>query len=155
RDDLEPSMSSNAIQHPAKPWRRIVAGGTLAVAALLAWLSRREPEDDVLIVYRYVARFVSHKGLTFNDGEYVEGYTSLCWTFLMSLGAFLHIPLDVVREVLVYASIALVIVAVRWLLGTLHVDLGVRHACLFLLITNFLYYRMCFLLPELALFSAF
>src|SRR5262249_44136676 len=55
---------------------------------------------------------------------------------------------------LVYASIALVIVAVRWLLGTLHVDLGVRQACLFLLITNFLYYRMCFLLPELALFSA-
>ena len=33
--------------------------------------------DDAFIVYRYADRFLEGNGLTFNDGEYVEGFTSL------------------------------------------------------------------------------
>src|SRR5262245_2723803 len=70
----------SAVDRSGRWWRWLTTGGVLTTAAFLTWVARRAPEDDVLIVYRYAARFASHKGLTFNDGEYVEGYTSLLWT---------------------------------------------------------------------------
>lgn len=40
--------------------------------------------DDALISLRYSSRFVSGRGLTWNDGERVEGYSNLLWVLLVS-----------------------------------------------------------------------
>ncbi len=55
----------------------------LVCSALLVWHAFRYfpfVADDALISYRYAERLVSGQGLTWSDGEYVEGYTNLLWT---------------------------------------------------------------------------
>jgi arabinofuranosyltransferase len=52
--------------------------------------------DDSFIFYRYAANLVSGHGLVFNPGEYVEGYSSILWTLLLSLGGVLGIDIPVV-----------------------------------------------------------
>jgi hypothetical protein len=41
--------------------------------------------DDAYISLRYAENFVDGKGLVYNDGEYVEGYTNFLWTVLIAL----------------------------------------------------------------------
>jgi arabinofuranosyltransferase len=41
--------------------------------------------DDSLISLRYAQRFIEGKGLTWNDGQPVEGYSNLLWILLISL----------------------------------------------------------------------
>lgn len=73
---------------------KIVVSIGLAVAAL-AWglaqaLGRSWLSDDSFISFRYAAHLVEGRGLVYNAGEYVEGYTNLLWTLLnagaMALG---------------------------------------------------------------------
>lgn len=40
--------------------------------------------DDAYISLRYAENFVAGKGLVWNEGEYVEGYTNFLWTLLIS-----------------------------------------------------------------------
>ena len=56
-----------------------------AAAALLLWhASRYWPfiADDALISLRYAKRLVLSHGLTWNDGERVEGYSNLLWILI-------------------------------------------------------------------------
>ncbi|TGK24713.1 hypothetical protein EHQ05_17610 [Leptospira yasudae] len=39
--------------------------------------------DDAFISLRYAKNFADGKGLVFNEGEYVEGYTNFLWTVLL------------------------------------------------------------------------
>jgi hypothetical protein len=48
--------------------------------------------DDAYISFRYSYNLAEGRGLVFNEGEYVEGYTNLLWTLLMALPEFLNIP---------------------------------------------------------------
>ncbi|AZA85785.1 hypothetical protein EG349_02765 [Chryseobacterium shandongense] len=41
--------------------------------------------DDSLISLRYAQRFINGKGLTWNDGHPVEGYSNLLWILIISL----------------------------------------------------------------------
>lgn len=41
--------------------------------------------DDAYISLRYAENFVAGKGLVYNEGEYVEGYTNFLWTILVAL----------------------------------------------------------------------
>lgn len=41
--------------------------------------------DDSLISLRYANRFIEGKGLTWNDGEFVEGYSNFLWILFISL----------------------------------------------------------------------
>jgi len=63
------------------------AVGLLAmVAVFLCDVGKDVPQlDDAYISYRYAANLVAGKGLVFNAGEYVEGYTNLLWTLLVAL----------------------------------------------------------------------
>jgi hypothetical protein len=57
----------------------------LAVAGLLAlhaWHYWPFLSDDALISLRYAMRFTSGQGLTWTDGERVEGYTNFLWVVL-------------------------------------------------------------------------
>ena len=61
----------------------LLAGVALAFAVWravrLAWLA-----DDSFISFRYAWNLVHGRGLVYNAGEYVEGYTNLLWTLLMA-----------------------------------------------------------------------
>jgi hypothetical protein len=45
--------------------------------------------DDAYISLRYVDNFLAGKGLVFNEGEYVEGYTNFLWVMLLSVVGWL------------------------------------------------------------------
>ncbi|MEM7199062.1 MAG: hypothetical protein AAF628_02285 [Planctomycetota bacterium] len=58
-----------------------------ALAALLtahAWLYLPFVVDDALISMRYAERLVAGHGLTWTDGERVEGYSNLLWVLLLA-----------------------------------------------------------------------
>ncbi|HNJ05104.1 MAG TPA: hypothetical protein PLB73_12665, partial [Leptospiraceae bacterium] len=56
--------------------------------------------DDAYISFRYILSFISGKGLTFNEGERVEGYTNFLWTVLLIPFRALGLDLEVVSLVL-------------------------------------------------------
>jgi hypothetical protein len=68
----------------------------LAVAALLlhAWRYRLYFADDAFISLRYAQRLLEGKGLTWTDGEAVEGYSNLLWTLLCAAGGALGLELS-------------------------------------------------------------
>jgi hypothetical protein len=51
--------------------------------------------DDAYIFYRYAANAAGGLGLVYNAGERVEGYSSVLWTLILSLGASLSCDLEV------------------------------------------------------------
>src|SRR5262245_28662462 len=76
--------------HAAADRRRVavaiaLAGALLAWGALNAWPFFA---DDAYISLRYAQRLLAGHGLTWNDGERVEGFSNLLWTLLCAgLGA--------------------------------------------------------------------
>jgi arabinofuranosyltransferase len=51
--------------------------------------------DDAYIFYRYASNAAAGFGLVYNVGERVEGYSSVLWTLILSLGATLSWDLEV------------------------------------------------------------
>ncbi len=56
------------------------------------WQFRGFVQDDAFISLRYSYNFAHGKGLVFNPGEYVEGFTNMLWTLLGSLSLWLGLP---------------------------------------------------------------
>jgi len=52
---------------------------------VLAWY-HRFIQDDAFISFRYAKHLVEGKGLAWNEGEYVEGYTNFLWVLLCAAG---------------------------------------------------------------------
>lgn len=72
-------------------------------------------EDDSLISLRYAHRLLLGKGLTWNDGEAVEGYSNLLWILLSAgLGA-LGIDLIAALRILGCFSSVLTLVVLFWI----------------------------------------
>jgi arabinofuranosyltransferase len=69
--------------------RKIVDIGCLLLAGAVAIgvmaFSYLKLVDDAYISFRYAHNLVEGEGLVFNPGEYVEGYTNLLWTLLMTV----------------------------------------------------------------------
>ncbi len=65
------------------PWT--LALGALCLGALDVW-AQRALVDDAFVSFRYADRWNEGLGLTYNDGERVEGYTNFLWTVLVGLG---------------------------------------------------------------------
>jgi len=81
--------------------------------AALAWAaSRIWPfiEDDALISLRYARRLLQGHGLTWTDGEAVEGYSNLLWVLLSSLLGSAGIDLIVAVRILGVACVGLTLV---------------------------------------------
>ena len=60
------------------------------LATSLAW-TNRFVQDDAFISFRYAANLVDGKGLVYNEGERIEGYTNFLWTLLMTIPHMLDI----------------------------------------------------------------
>ncbi len=69
---------------PARP-----ALAALALVLLAGWLTRFWPYtvDDAFISYRYAANLSSGRGLVYNLGERVEGYSNFLWVVWAALAA--------------------------------------------------------------------
>lgn len=84
----------------------ILAAGVLACLGFV--------KDDAYISFRYAHNLVAGRGLVFNAGEVVEGYTNFLWTMLMvpadALGADLVQVSDLLGPA---ASLALILVVFR------------------------------------------
>src|ERR1700691_673914 len=70
--------------------------------------------DDTFISLRYAERFLEGKGLTWNDGEYVEGYSNLLWVLLNAALGALGVPLPTATQLLGIACTLLTLLAFWW-----------------------------------------
>jgi hypothetical protein len=86
------------------PPRRFEPGLLLLAAALACFFveswSVGPHFDDAFISYRYALNWVEGRGLVFNPGEYVEGYSNLLWTLGVGVGLWLGIPAKVAGHAL-------------------------------------------------------
>jgi arabinofuranosyltransferase len=87
----------------------LVLAGLLALHARHYWpfLS-----DDALVSLRYAMRFTSGQGLTWTDGERVEGYTNFLWVVLTGIIGKLGIGFVPAARLLGFAGVLLAIACI-------------------------------------------
>jgi arabinofuranosyltransferase len=118
-----------------------IAGGAAIVAGLLGAIGRAWVCDDAFISFRYALNLVEGKGLVFNAGERVEGFTNLLWTLWSAAGMTLGVSPErwtIVWGLVCHAGILALLVAwhrrlrpagsvlpVAALLASLHPDLAI------------------------------
>ncbi|PRQ04678.1 hypothetical protein ENSA5_05920 [Enhygromyxa salina] len=66
-------------------WLRLVVAFALIGVGLWRAFDNATCFDDAYISLRYAENFIDGKGLVYNEGEYVEGYTNFLWTMIVSL----------------------------------------------------------------------
>ena len=98
--------------------RRVLPYASLAAFAVTVWrASRYAALDDAYISFRYAWNLVHGRGLVFNPGEVVEGYSNFLWTMLSAAALALGIdPVAASRAAglaLTLAAAALVVAALR------------------------------------------
>lgn len=79
-------------------WKRFVTfilGLALVHAFQMSWLC-----DDAFLSFRYAEHLAQGKGLVFNEGEYVEGYSNFLWTVLLALGIGIGIEPEVLSIIM-------------------------------------------------------
>ena len=84
-----------------------------AAAAISTWSRGYLPffADDALISLRYAERLLDGHGLTFTDGERVEGYSNLLWVLVVAAGGIVHPDLIAVARTLGLACAAALLAA--------------------------------------------
>ncbi len=116
------------------PWKERGVVFTLALSAVLVqFLHASSYEtyfpDDAFISLRYADRFAHGHGLTWTDGERVEGYTNFLWVVLTAaLGRFLDV-FEQAPRVLGHATATLTLLALFFRAGTTVKDAGVSAFC--------------------------
>jgi arabinofuranosyltransferase len=64
-------------------FQELPALAVIAACASWAWV-HRFVQDDAFISFRYAQNLAEGRGLVFNAGEYVEGYTNFFWTIIIA-----------------------------------------------------------------------
>jgi hypothetical protein len=91
--------------------------GVIFFAGLYDSISRAWTSDDAFISFRYAQNLVEGKGLVYNAGERVEGYSNFLWTLLVALGMELNLdPIDVTNAlgVISFALTVLTFIYISW-----------------------------------------
>lgn len=93
----------------SKTWQLIILSSITAIL-LFVHASYYYPflSDDALISLRYAARLIDGDFLTWNNGEYVEGYSNLLWILLNAALALFGIDLIVSVRLLGFLSVVLI-----------------------------------------------
>ena len=79
-------------------WKRFITfilALALVHAFQMSWLC-----DDAFLSFRYAEHLSQGKGLVFNEGEYVEGYSNFLWTVMLALGIALGIEPEVLSIIM-------------------------------------------------------
>ncbi|MEW6195514.1 MAG: hypothetical protein AB1521_10195 [Bacteroidota bacterium] len=101
-------------------------------------------QDDAYTSFRYAKNFAEGKGLVFNEGEKVEGYTNFLWVLVLGIFHKMNIDLETAAQVM---SLLFGVTAI-WLtffLSRLFIDYGE---------SKIFYPLMCLLPPSLVSYSA-
>ena len=112
------AIATRAKESQRPPRRRVPLGlvFVFACAILFAFHAHafRFTQDDAYISMRYARNLVDGRGLVFNPGERVEGYTNFAWTLLLALFHQLALPVEKAAAVMGTAfGIASLLVAAR------------------------------------------
>ena len=113
-----PSSTFSSLKKETIPfavWGCLLAA--LAISTAHSWHYLPFVSDDALISYRYSDRFLHGQGLTWNDGEFVEGYSNLLWVLLVAAGGFIQPNLILVGWILGLIANAAVLIAIVWTFG--------------------------------------
>lgn len=87
-------------------------------AAACTYYATGELVDDAYIDFRYAANFVAGRGLVFNPGDRVEGYTNFLWVIVLSAARWLGLDPEWSSRLLGGAfAVATVLVTATWLAG--------------------------------------
>ncbi|GAB4316562.1 MAG: hypothetical protein Kow0059_09100 [Candidatus Sumerlaeia bacterium] len=70
--------------------------------------------EDAFISFRYVRNFVEGRGLVYNEGEWVEGYSNFSWVMLLLLAAVLGGDILLWSKLLAIAANAGMILLMGW-----------------------------------------
>lgn len=73
--------------------------------------------DDALISYRYSERLLHGHGLTWNDGEFVEGYSNLLWVLLVAAAGLVLPDLMLAGWIMGALANTATILAIAWTFG--------------------------------------
>jgi len=94
----------------------------LFITGIFDAISKSWTGDDAFISFRYAKNLVVGKGLVYNEGERVEGYTNFLWTMLIALGMKLNmdpIKFTDALGILCFTPTILTFIYVSWrLFGT-------------------------------------
>lgn len=100
--------------------RGLALSGLFLATGLGAW-SVRFVQDDAFISFRYARNLAQGRGLVFNTGDRVEGYTNFLWTLMMSvperLGWSAPLASQLLGVLLVLATLAVTLRLARNVLG--------------------------------------
>jgi hypothetical protein len=88
-------------------------GALAAIVMGLAWL---DPWlcDDAFISFRYAENLVAGRGLVFNAGEYVEGYSNFLWVVLLALADGVGIDMIAAAQWLGVLCLGGTVIAAGW-----------------------------------------
>ncbi len=112
---MQQRTGSRGAAGASAPWLPVAGVAAAAVALLFAhaWRYRLHFADDAFISLRYAQRLLAGRGLTWTDGEAVEGYSNLLWTLLCAAGGALGFELpDAARALGALCGAAAVILLV-------------------------------------------
>jgi arabinofuranosyltransferase len=90
-----------------------------AVHLSAAVLDSMETNDDAFISFRYAENLAAGKGLVFNPGERVEGYTNFLWIILIALARPFQEPV-LISKILGVACSVLLIISFAWFFFRIH-----------------------------------
>lgn len=111
-DSIEGAARASAWWRRVAVWLPLLVCGALLVAR--AWHYLFFIEDDAFISLRYSQHLLEGRGLTWNDGEYVEGYSNLLWVLGTSLLGLFGMDLLVALRALGLAGALAAVGAVAW-----------------------------------------
>jgi hypothetical protein len=121
---------------------------------IMALFAMEAAVDDAFIVFRYVERFLENKGLTYNDAEYVEGFTSISWTILLStISLLLGIKPHIASILINYMFIFFCAFMLNYLLRILLIERNLRTFALIIYSISILYMKVVFLGLEFGFFT--
>ncbi|MBN1299870.1 MAG: tetratricopeptide repeat protein [Melioribacteraceae bacterium] len=78
----------------------ILVIAALCLAFVQMCLNIKFIQDDAFTSFRYAKNLIEGKGLVFNSGEYVEGYTNFLWVMIISLLSLFNIDIITASQLL-------------------------------------------------------
>ena len=98
---------------------RVALGAALVCFALIAVTLELAAEEDAFIYYRYAWHWAHGRGLVFNPGDPVEGFSSPLWMGALALLAWAGLDLPMTAPALGIVCGGATLVAAWWLGGTI------------------------------------
>jgi arabinofuranosyltransferase len=105
-------VSSSSVRERSIEVSVLCWAAATAILLFTAWQYVPFVADDALISYRYSDRLLAGEGLTYTDGERVEGYSNLLWVLLVAAGGWLTSDLILAGRVIGSICGALALAAV-------------------------------------------